>query len=220
MAVGLVFGMVFFAIQTNRNAALINWFGLSTAIGGALAFELTKYAIGIRFRHAVRLAVQVNLTPLKIEEFHSVTRDVERTRKIGEGLASAVELRARELFLQQHQNELVARIESVRKDLLDLADKENRIARDRKSQEASKLAEEMTDVLKSLGASREEKLLDALKPLYPFYGPASALAGAIDTSVRHLLHRLEARRARRVRQESAGGDVGEVSNHSYERPDS
>jgi hypothetical protein len=219
VATGLMIGMAFFAIEANRNSSLVKWFGLSTAIGGALAFELMKYAVKIRDRHDGRLAMQVNLTPLKIEELHSVTQDVERTRKLGAALASAVELRARELFLHQQRDELVARVDKVKVDLLDLADKEARIARDQESQEASDLADEMVKVLKGLDASREERLLDTIRPFYPRFLPGALTTDLIDTTVKHFLHMLEARRARKIRQASTE-ERDELPNQSASRSDS
>ncbi|MGH3915736.1 MAG: hypothetical protein ACRDTC_20350 [Pseudonocardiaceae bacterium] len=219
VAAGLVVGMTFFAIEANQNSSLVNWFGLSTAIGGAFAFELMKYAVKVRDRHDSRLAMQVNLTPLKIEELRSVTQDVERTRELGAALDSAVELRARELFLQQQRDELAARVDKVKADLLDLASKEDRIARDQESQEASNLANEMAKVLKSLGVSREERLLDTIRPFYPRFPLGPLSANLIDAAVRYFLRVLEARQARRIRQ-TLTEDVGELVNQSNSRSDS
>jgi hypothetical protein len=150
----LIVGMILFAQKTNADPRLINWFGITTALAGALAFECVKFAGTVKSRHLYNLSTRITLTPAKLDELTRIVTEVEKNRKMYSSLNSAIELRSRELALEYEQNQLKIRALEAMDALGDLEIRQRRLALDKESAETREFTEEMNTVLANLGESR------------------------------------------------------------------
>lgn len=204
LAAGLVTGMVLFAERANHNTTLVNWFGLATALGGAVTFELLKYAVTVRDRHLNQLAVRINVTPARIEELRSLTSEVQRTRQMHAALSAAIELRARELLLARQREELKLRAIELKGELEYLSDQEDRLALDAEAKSSDELAQEvqeMIDALRSTGRNERFGLakssLDSMTVVMPAISPfVKQLTKYFDRQVERQIRRRQAKQVR------------------------
>ena len=186
MAAAAVIGMILFAQKTNENPNLINWFGITTALAGALAFECIKFAATVKSRHLHDLSARIILTPAKLDELTQIVTEIEKNRKMYSSLNSAIELRSRELALEYEQNQLKIRAVEALEALSDLEARQRRLALDKESARTHEFAEEMNDVLTKLGESRISKALDGISR-------SSSFASPVVYSVVELLRMISAR---------------------------
>jgi hypothetical protein len=199
--------MVLFAQAANKNTGLVNWFGIVTALGGALAFELLKYAITTRSRHLEELSTRISLTPAKKDELAALLIEVDKTRRLYSGLSSAIEMRAKELALEYERTELQQRAEELKRASIDLRQRQHQLALDAEARRSTDITDEMNAVLDTLGVSKQDRLLDQLwrsigvVPGLPGGFLFSSLAEAGQREIERLL-------ARRQRAKVANIDLG------------
>jgi hypothetical protein len=194
-------GMVYFAVQANHYAQLLNWFGLAAAIMGAVIFELLKYAATTKRRHIDNLATRVAIVPEKIKELAAVTEQIEHSRQMQALVATFVELRARELMAEQTKTQLVARVTQVKNDLGDLAALEQALALDQQHAETNELAAEMLAMTESLDPTAKIDRWVRRATALPFVSPV--VSGMIERLLQEALIQLSARRTRRARTRTA-----------------
>lgn len=198
--------MIYFAQKTNEDPSLINWFGIATALGGAMAFEFMKFAATTRSRHLHDLTTRITLTPAKLEELTRIVTEVEKNRQMYSGLNSAIELRSRELTLEYEKDQLRTRATETLDALDDLADRQRRLALDMESAQTREFAKEMSAVLAKLGGSRANRTLDEFSRSSGYFGLAGFI-GYIAAEAAKLIHaeteRIAAKR-RKTRLERLG----------------
>jgi hypothetical protein len=203
-AAGGVFGLIIFASHANEDSALVNWFGLTAALAGAVFFELIKYSVTVKRRHLERWAIRISVTPAKVNELRALSQDIQRTRELQGALSSVIELRARELLVARMKKNISLRADLIKDELLDLADQETRLALDTDALSSGGLAEEMQNIFNVLQPSQRSKVFDIV-PRMP--GMAGLLTYTIDGMLKLALREWQSRRARRIRLKASDLDT-------------
>jgi hypothetical protein len=201
LAAGLVVVMVLFAQRANRDASLVNWFGLVTALAGAATFELMKYALTVRGRHLNELAMRINVTPTRVEELQSLTSDVERARRMYAAVSAAIELRARELLLKHQGEELRSQAAKLQSALTDLAEQEHRLALDAEANASKSLVREVQEMVDT-SERRNEPLKPTMRSLGSLEFVMPGTSSLATQFVSYLDRQLARRRARQMRSKA------------------
>lgn len=197
VAVAVIYVMILFAQAANADNKLVNWFGIATALGGALVFELLKFSFTVRSRHLEELANKIQLTPAKMEELAKIVDEVNKKRQLYAGISTAVELRAKALAFEAERKQLAKRALEVQRDSTELVARQHRLALDIEANESADLAKEMAEVVDKLGVSRQDRIFEQLwKSIGAVPGlPAGYLVGKIAEAAQHQMERIMAKRS-------------------------